>query len=386
MTYYSYTNTIYHHGIKGQEWGVKNGPPYPLDPEDHSASEKRAKKSTRTTKSQLKTKLTKEEIERRKKMKKLAIGIAGVAGIGAASYLVYKSGFINSLSKHDGLITNQAIDEALQRAKQDKDFILPEGTTIRRVTTQENWDLKDARDSLYTTFDEKDSAVYRQLLRLRDKHGKDLPVGSKVFEVSMKTQKDLKIPSKATAEEIFNKLLDNDEYRSNMLISMYGRDGASAEYVKKHKLITFDDAVYKLVKDEKSSQTFRKAITDAGYSGIVDYFDKGTMSQAPIILFDKSGLTKVGERRVRQVLGVGGLKTIRDAKMIKGIGIDSIENMAQEIEIGTKVVNASLAAVPVGAAIGIASNKASKKKAIEKYRKEHPNSKLSDAEIIKMYK
>lgn len=22
---------LYHHGIKGQEWGVKNGPPYPLN-------------------------------------------------------------------------------------------------------------------------------------------------------------------------------------------------------------------------------------------------------------------------------------------------------------------------------------------------------------------
>ena len=22
---------LYHHGIKGQKWGVKNGPPYPLD-------------------------------------------------------------------------------------------------------------------------------------------------------------------------------------------------------------------------------------------------------------------------------------------------------------------------------------------------------------------
>ncbi|WP_302609171.1 toxin glutamine deamidase domain-containing protein [Turicimonas muris] len=31
-----------HHGIKGQRWGVRNGPPYPLDAEDHSASEKKA--------------------------------------------------------------------------------------------------------------------------------------------------------------------------------------------------------------------------------------------------------------------------------------------------------------------------------------------------------
>ena len=32
---------IAHHGIKGQKWGVKNGPPYPLAPSDHSAAEKR---------------------------------------------------------------------------------------------------------------------------------------------------------------------------------------------------------------------------------------------------------------------------------------------------------------------------------------------------------
>lgn len=33
-----------HHGILGQKWGQTNGPPYPLDYEDHSAAEKRALK------------------------------------------------------------------------------------------------------------------------------------------------------------------------------------------------------------------------------------------------------------------------------------------------------------------------------------------------------
>ena len=33
---------LYHHGIFGMHWGKKNGPPYPLDPSDHSASEKKA--------------------------------------------------------------------------------------------------------------------------------------------------------------------------------------------------------------------------------------------------------------------------------------------------------------------------------------------------------
>lgn len=31
-----------HHGIEGQKWGVRNGPPYPLDSGDHSAAERRA--------------------------------------------------------------------------------------------------------------------------------------------------------------------------------------------------------------------------------------------------------------------------------------------------------------------------------------------------------
>lgn len=26
-----YSSKLYHHGIKGQKWGVRNGPPYPLD-------------------------------------------------------------------------------------------------------------------------------------------------------------------------------------------------------------------------------------------------------------------------------------------------------------------------------------------------------------------
>ena len=37
-----YTNYLIHHGIDGQKWGVRNGPPYPLDYEDHSAAEKKA--------------------------------------------------------------------------------------------------------------------------------------------------------------------------------------------------------------------------------------------------------------------------------------------------------------------------------------------------------
>lgn len=30
-----YSSELYHHGIKGQRWGVQNGPPYPIDKRVH---------------------------------------------------------------------------------------------------------------------------------------------------------------------------------------------------------------------------------------------------------------------------------------------------------------------------------------------------------------
>lgn len=46
MNYYGYKfsreTDIWHHGILGQKWGKRNGPPYPLAAGKHSAAEKKA--------------------------------------------------------------------------------------------------------------------------------------------------------------------------------------------------------------------------------------------------------------------------------------------------------------------------------------------------------
>lgn len=42
MNYIYREDYLYHHWILGMRWGKQNGPPYPLNADDNSSSEKKA--------------------------------------------------------------------------------------------------------------------------------------------------------------------------------------------------------------------------------------------------------------------------------------------------------------------------------------------------------
>lgn len=94
---------LYHHGILGQKWGRRNGPPYPLSAGDHSASEKKAgwRKSlssgitygSQKPKSKEKFHLT----DKQKTAIKIGAAVAATALVAYGGYKLYQSGALDSV-------------------------------------------------------------------------------------------------------------------------------------------------------------------------------------------------------------------------------------------------------------------------------------------------
>ena len=103
-----YDNTIRHHGVRGQKWGDRNGPPYPLDGKDHSPSEKKAgwRKSLDKKPNEFYDKSTDNDSKKKKGLTKnqkraIAIGatVTAVALASIGAYALYKTGKLDFLSK-----------------------------------------------------------------------------------------------------------------------------------------------------------------------------------------------------------------------------------------------------------------------------------------------
>lgn len=78
-----------HHGILGQKWGERNGPPYPLDVKDHSATEKKARWRKSLDKGTSREDNKKKGLTDKKQKRALKIG-ATLAAVALATYGTYK--------------------------------------------------------------------------------------------------------------------------------------------------------------------------------------------------------------------------------------------------------------------------------------------------------
>lgn len=122
--YYEDHYSFAHHGILGQKWGDKNGPPYPLDPGDHSAKEKKAGwvKSLKNYHAEKKKKK-----QRKKALEKARVALAEKKKqeelkrkFEADKEKVLRSGKASEILKYKGQMTNDEMEYAIQRINKEE--------------------------------------------------------------------------------------------------------------------------------------------------------------------------------------------------------------------------------------------------------------------------
>ena len=382
-----------HHGIKGMRWGVRRFQKedgsltpagkkrYSDDSDTATVTKEKSKHRTKLEERYKKEGMSDAEAtaaaNKRIRTEKILAGIAGVTVAAAGTYLVTKA------------------------VRERTDQLIKSGSKFQRIEGTKKIFGKDRNlhDSFYVTDNKYDNKNYQDAFGYikKTKYGE-------AYKLDIEAKKDIKIASQHQAKKVLEDLLYNDErFRDNLYEGLVTRDmrgehPVSFENIKKitqKKPISsrtmkrmyenFNTNLVNQPQDYREATTrriFYDALKKKGYSGIQDINDlkfSKLRGKNPLIIFDKS---KVSVTKVEDILDkVSATSTVQAYSRMNRLR-------------GSQAVAKSLPAIAtmsVGAATSYymrgtkASTKNAAKNEVRRYRKEHPNSKLTDREIMAMY-
>ena len=361
-------NYLYHHGILGQKWGVKNGPPYPLGVGDHNTREKKAgwrqsiqnkvdeKTQTRDREKKkkivenlnvkygnsgwAKTKLTKKQInELADKRLKYAKRVALAVGITAGAVVAYK-GYRYIATHHI-------------------DYTIPVGKMFQTLSGDPS--RVDAKEYFYTAFKELDKTKYVSFFSKDIDRWSGVNKGFK-YKIGMTALKDMKIASRKSAVKEFNKLTASNKEFSDAVKLLDAHFPAIinpktwhtySPYDKFNVCIALDSAGYKNIlglyktsdarRINEAKDVFFDAMRKAGYSGVVDMNDTrfNTLSTAPAIIFDKPAFTTSFVNKISSEEYTAAVMEASIAYGLEGIA-DSVYTIPMVAVAGTGIADAMI--------------------------------------------
>lgn len=372
MTVY-YANSLYHHGIKGQKWGVRR-----FQKKDGSLTPAGRKRYDDDGPSQKKQKEYK--IPENKSLHRLKIedkyqkqGMSKKQAEQAAAKRIRGEQFAVAA----GAVTVAACVAYAKRKAYSTDKILSKDTEFQRIMKlHPDATIHDGRQ--YMAYKKEDKSIYKgQLAANFNKQIKEGKTNEKVYDVTVKAKQDIKIASEKRARETFEKLYKNDpEFRKSLSkaakdagddlsaglkrIQEQLSEGAelSDKRIKSKAYDLFNVALADNTDEGRArAQKFYDALKEQGMNAVQDMNDKKYSlynAKAPIITFDGS---------------YDYSKRVLESPEI-------VQNM-------TKPVGRLKRNIATGAALAtwLGGIKIKKDRAVEKYRMEHPNTKLTNKEI-----
>lgn len=327
---FSATNSLNHHGIKGQRWGKRNGPPYPLDEEGHSKTEVKAGWEQSLEKSKNDTKKQKQRFQltdRQKDIIKKVVIASAIVGVSAAYiYLDKKDKFIGSYIDNSNLkrtVESIGIDNL-----DDEDLFFEAGSEFHRMSSRAVEDYSNS-DKIYAAFKPEDVQRYKTLMpdffKEWRKNGVDIDP-SKMYDIALKAQVDIKSPSAKKRVQAFVDLFQDSSFRAK-IAKLYEKSPQEFDSIvrdnggnKKFALGLYEEFAMALNADAEYADAPRMyfdKIRSMGYNAIVDDNDAGKLSETPMILLDpKNNYVVEGERQVKK------LERFMAVMKVKGVDLD----------------------------------------------------------------
>ena len=258
--------------------------------------------------------------EQEKKDLKQSLIIMGVTvGLCGAIYVATETNAIDkfALLLRKGVKEKSAFEDAMTEIIDEETMLLKKGSIIHRMEAFTGLDISSSDRPSYVVYKKPDVATYMTLLR-------DWSGTGERYDTQYESIIDLKIPTKKKAKRIFEDLYrSNPQYRKALqdtLIEAYrelvpgGRTmskGLIQQYIdREFGGDRFAEGMYAFVRRGEDSKILRDTLHRCGFDAIEDYFDKGVMSESPLILLDpKSSVRKTGEQFVDKALKT---KTVQD--------------------------------------------------------------------------
>ena len=375
---------LYHHGIKGQKWGVRR-----FQNKDGSltpAGRRRYDEPNvgRKTKESKKYKIPKNKSLHRLKLeeKYMKNGMTREEAEQAAAKRIRTEKFVAATA----VVTVASAVAYAKYKGYTRDKIIKENSDFQRIMRlSENQNIRKSSRQ-YLALDSKDKIKYKGLLsrQLQSQDGRQT-----IYDVTVKNKNKLTVASRKKVEDTFLDLYKNDIDFKNLLRgeAITGGVGVNGKLNETAKKIAGDEKMSDhelrkkaydyfnvLLADQNprmkaASEKFYDKLSEKGINAIIDENDRkysGYKAKIPIITFDGIDYEYVKRAMNSDEINVNYKKA---EKML---------TRPELIKQGAIFIT-SFASTPV-------ITKSIMDKRILQYKQDHPNTKMSDAEIKELVK